>query len=255
MEPIDAAADQLATLISDVAGYLDTVKSEQDTRLKVINRMLTEVLGWPLAAIHTEEPSASGFVDYKLSIEGLARLVVEAKRDGRDLGLSGRQAGRSFKLSGPVFNQPTAKEGIEQGIRYCGQKNAELACVSNGREWIVFRGSRLGDGRDTFDGMAFVFPSLIDVQHEFKRFYDLLSYDSVREFLYRIMFQEAEGRPIRSHQVRKPLRTPQSRRFLQQDPLATDIDRVMTSFFRRLSGDDDPDMILKCFVVTKESSI
>ena len=114
-----------------------------------------------LLSIYTEEPTGDGFVDYKFAIDDRARLIVEAKKDAVSLGLANRSAGQPYKLSGPVLSQkPLPREGILQAARYCGTKNAELACVTNGREWIIFRGTRLSDGRDTFDGMAFVFPSL-----------------------------------------------------------------------------------------------
>jgi GTPase SAR1 family protein len=254
MEAIDAAAEQLSNLMAEIAGYQDTIRSEQDTRLKVINRILTEVLGWSLEDISTEEQSGTGFIDYKLSISGRARVIVEAKRDGRDLGFKGRTAGRAFKLDGPTFSSLDVKEGLAQAIRYCGQKNAELACVTNGQEWVVFRGSRLGDGLDTMEGKAFVFPSLEDVHTEFARFYDLLSYESVTLYRYRAIFQEEEGRTIRRHLFRQPLRDRHSRRLMQTHKLALDLDRVMNSFFQRLTGDEDPDLLTRCFVVTKESS-
>lgn len=253
MEPIDVGAKQLNLLIPEVSEYKDTIKSEQDTRLKVVDRMLTEILGWPQDEILTEEQSGTGYVDYKLTVGGLARLVVEAKRDGRDLGLGTRAAGRAYKLDGAVFSTSSIKEGLGQAVRYCGQKNAELACVTNGREWVVFRGSRLGDGRDTMDGAGFVFPSLEDVRTHFGLFWDLLSYEALSDFRYRAYFQEAEGRPIRTHVFRMPLRAPDTRRFLTRSKLSGDLDRVMTSFFRRLSGDADPEVLAKCFVVTRES--
>lgn len=253
MEPIDSAAQQLGLIAAEIDKYKDTIHSEQDTRLKVVDRIITQVLGWPLSDILTEEKSGQGFSDYKLTIGGLARLIIEAKKDERELGLQDRTPGRAYKLNGPVFHSDSAREGIEQGIRYCGQKNAELACVTNGHEWIVFRGSRVGDGRDTMDGMAFVFPSLDSLNSHFSLFYDLLSREAVAEFRYRAHFQEAEGRPIRTQNFRAFVRHPDSRRLLQHDKLSSDIDRVMTSFFRRLSGDNDPEMLAKCFVVTKES--
>jgi len=255
MEPIDVAATRFSSLLPEIDKYKNTILSEQDTRIKVIDPLLTQVLGWPFHEIFTEEHAGRGFIDYKLSVNNLARLVVEAKRDSRELGLEDRSTGRAYKLNGPVFNSQAAKEGIEQAIRYCGQKNAELACVTNGHEWIIFRGSRLGDGRDTIDGMAFVFTSLSTIHSAFALFYDLLSYEAVAEFRYRAHFQEAEGRPIRALTFRKSLRSPQSRRPLTHNKLSNDLERVMTSFFRRLTGDEDPDMLVKCFVTTKESQI
>jgi hypothetical protein len=255
MELIDAAADSLDKLLSQIKDYYETISSEEDTRLKIINRILTEILGWPYSEIYTEEQSGEGFIDYKLTINGYARLVVEAKRDGRELGLLGRTSGHSYKLSGPVFRNESAKEGIAQAIRYCGQKNAELACVTNGREWLVFRGSRLGDGKDTMEGMCFVFASLEDVSKHFTLFYNLLSYEMVKNFHYRAHFQEVEGRLIRVYPFRKPVRPPESRNLIMPNSqLSADIDRIMSSFFRRLSDDRDPEMLIKCFVVTKESN-
>jgi hypothetical protein len=71
-------------------------------------------------------------------------------------------------------------------------QNAELACVSKGREWKIFRGNRLGDGKDTLDGLACAFGSLKGVQDTFKLFFDLLSYDAVTGYKYRAIFREQE---------------------------------------------------------------
>lgn len=253
METIDAAFSQFEGLIAQVKDYDATMVSEEDTRLKVIDRILTEVLGWPYSEISTEDYSLGSYIDYKLAIGGLARLIVEAKRDRSNLGVSDRACGKPYKLNGPVLQSPTVREGITQAVRYCGQKNAELACVTNGREWVIFRGSRLGDGHDTLDGMAFVFPDLSSIRTGFRMFYDLLSYEKVRENRFRAFFQEAEGQPIRSHAFKQALRSDVSAKMLPVDPLTRDLERVMTSFFRRLSGDNDPGLLAKCFVVTKES--
>lgn len=253
MDNIESAAADFAVILSEIAEYQDTIVTEQDARFKVIDRILVEVLGWPRNEVATEDRAGTGFVDYKLTIGGFARAIVEAKREARAFGLGGRNTGQAYKLDGVVFRDESIREGIEQGIRYCGQKNAELACVTNGSEWVVFRGSRLGDGRDSMEGMAFIFTSLGAIANEFKRFYDLMSYAAVREFRFRAHFQEAEGRPIRPVVFRRALRDVESQRLLAGTPLAADLDRVMTSFFRRLSGDDDPDLLAKCFVQTRES--
>ena len=82
IEPIDVAAERLNTLIPQIERYKNTIHSEEDTRLKVMNPALTEVLGWPMEEISTEVQAGSGYIDYKLTVGRLARLVVEAKRDG-----------------------------------------------------------------------------------------------------------------------------------------------------------------------------
>lgn len=253
MEPVDTGHLDLTRLINEPLTYWESIETEADTRLKVINRVFMEVLGWSLGDIHTEQQAGAGFIDYLFTVGGRNRLVVEAKRRSRDLGIVQKKAGMAFKLNGPVFKSPDAQEGIQQAISYCGRKNAELACVTNGRQWIVFRGSRHSDGVDTEDGMAFVFGSLKQVAERFDLFHRLLSYDSASRYLFRADFQKAEGLPARINQFARSLRRPESKRLLQRDQLLTDLDKVMTTFFRNLAGENDPDLLAKCFVRSKES--
>ena len=70
MELIDAAAGNLQRLASAIDIYKETIRTEADTRLKVINPILTDILGWSLADIFTEESAGTGFVDYKLTVNG-----------------------------------------------------------------------------------------------------------------------------------------------------------------------------------------
>ena len=117
--------------------------------MKIIDPMLLDVLGWPEIEIHLESNAGVGFIDYRHTVSGLNRLITEAKRETRPLGIDPQRSGRPFVLKGSVFSSEAVKEGIEQAIYYCGHKNAELACITNGQQWVVFRGNRLGDGRDT----------------------------------------------------------------------------------------------------------
>ncbi len=255
MEALDAAYTSfVAFLEQEYPKSRDTLNTEADVRMKVIDPLFVEVLGWPHHEIHLEDSAGSGgYIDYKFTIKSLARLIIEAKKDTRDLGIKKEYSGRFFKLKGPVFNSDTIKEGIDQAIRYCGYKNAELACVTNGRQWVIFRGNRLGDGKDTLDGIACVFGSLEGVREDFKRFWDLLSYHSVQNYRYRPEFHEAEGQPIRASSFRQELRSPVSRKLLQSDKLASDLDRVMLSFFQTLTSKDDPKLLTECFVTSPES--
>jgi hypothetical protein len=253
VEHVDVSFKRLKNIRQRLVTIGDSLITESDVRLKIIDPMFVDVLGWPHAEMLTENQSIDGFIDYNCRINGRARLIVEAKRDGRKFNLSARYPKRGYKLNGPVFSSPAAQEGIKQAIRYCGAKNAELACVTNGNEWIVFRGTRLGDGLDTIEGMGFVFASLEQVEEEFCFFYDLLSYESAERLNYRPLFQEAEGRRIRSSTFERALVTPGATKLIKGTPLAADIDRVMGIFFDRLTGDQDPEMLVECFIETNES--
>lgn len=253
MEPIDVAHEAFRSMADEVGEYIHSVQTEADTRLKIIDRILLEVLLWPYREVFAEPATPSGYLDYGLLVQGRTRLVVEAKRDGRSFGLESRNARRGYKLSGGAFREEAVKEGINQAIRYCGEKNAELACVTNGREWVVFRGNRLGDGLDTREGVAFVFANLPEIDDNFDLFYDLLSYEAAQSLSFRPHFQEAEGQPIRMNVFRKAVRPQGSARYLPAGELSADLARTMSSFFQRLTGDEDPDLLEACFVETNES--
>lgn len=253
MEPIDLAYERFRELRTEVAEYVHSVTTEADTRLKVIDRVFTGVLLWSHRDILTEAPTPTGFADYAFLVAGKSRLIVEAKRDGRSLGTESRQPGRAYKLSGGVFTSTDVREGVSQAIRYCGEKSAELACVTNGREWIIFRGSRLGDGVDIREGVAFVFPNLVAIEDNFTLFYNLVSYESASRFGYRPYFQEAEGQPIRMTVFHRSLRQAGTARFLPADELSADVDKVLGTFFRRLTGEQDRELLDACFVETNES--
>ena len=88
----DEAKKTLTAIIEEFAAFCEThgAASEEDTRAKVIDRMLKEVCGWPEEAISREDrvvrdtatDTQNGFTDYRLSLGGKPTIVVEAKREG-----------------------------------------------------------------------------------------------------------------------------------------------------------------------------
>lgn len=252
MEPLDASKTRFDAIRDEIDGYVKTIVTEQDTRLKAIDRLLVEVLGWDVADISTEDHAGTGYVDYILSLEGLPRVVVEAKRDGLSFDLTG-DAGRPYKLDGPMFASKECKSGLEQAIGYCAHRSVELAVVTNGREWIIFRGNRGGDGIPVLEGRGFIFPDLDGAADQYKLFWELLAPDAVADERFRAHFLEAEGAPIRSVKFSEPVFKPHDARPLKPGGLYGDMRAIMARFFTRLSGDDDPEMLVKCFVESRES--
>ena len=250
---VDSAFEAFQVLLNELPSFRTTLKTEADVRLKLIDAVLMDVLGWGKGDILAEERAGTGYLDYKLSAEGVALAVVEAKRTDRAFDLMGRDCGNAYKLSGPVFKNSDLQEGIHQAIGYSAYKGTELACVTNGLEWVVFRSNRIGDGTDTLDGKAFVFVSLDCVRESFRAFYDLLAKDRVCNLSFRGLFQEAEGRIIRHSSYQRVLRPERTAIFLPQPEVIPELDRLMTSFFQRLSDEHDREMVEFCFVETKES--
>jgi hypothetical protein len=63
---IDAAYKNLTAISSEIGAALAAGGSEQDARLKIINRVLTSILGWRYDQIKTEVSNEKGFADYAL---------------------------------------------------------------------------------------------------------------------------------------------------------------------------------------------
>lgn len=253
MEKIDYAFKRFEKILSEITTYDDSIFSEQDARIKIIDRVLCQVLDYPFQDILTEPKAGKGFLDYKISLNGLPKLAIEAKKDGLDFNIENSYSGRAFNLNGPVFKDKAVQEGIDQAIYYAAYKGIELSCLTNGKTWIIFRSNRLGDGKDILDGKAFVFSTLECVKTEFKLFYELLSPEGINDLRYRALFQEAEGAEIRVKDFGQSLKTGNDIKVLERQTYSQDFDKIMNEFFSRLSGDSDPEMLGECFVETKES--
>ena len=245
---IEATYDAFKTLADSIAAA-----TPADAIEGIIKPILTNVLEWQAEELTPCNTVTAPHRCIRLCIEGSSRAAVIIQEES--LGITGRNVDRPYRLDGPVLATPEATNAIHQACLVCGIKNCEIAIVTTGTEWVLFRGNRIGDGKDTLEGVAFVFPDLEAIQQHFKLFYDLLARGPVTELRYRAHFQEAEGQPIRARAFGRVLRLPEHLRLLDRGKLAADLDRVMDSFFKRLVGDKDPEMLHKCFVVTKESAI
>ena len=77
---IDPAYERFLELKSEIQAALKAKPNESDTRLKVLDRFLFEVLEWKQEAVFTEPPTASGYIDYLLTIgERRGAMVIASQ--------------------------------------------------------------------------------------------------------------------------------------------------------------------------------
>jgi predicted type IV restriction endonuclease len=157
MTGVDLAADNFAKLKADVADHIDAIRTEQDARFQLIDRLIVEVLGWERSEIATEPHTGSGYIDYLLRHKATNKFVIEAKRTGYELIASVIDRSTSFKLGGPALRP--AKDGIDQAAQYCLETGVPFAALTNGIAWLAFRPIDT-DGTPLLDGKAIVFPTL-----------------------------------------------------------------------------------------------
>ena len=82
--------------------YLDADFNEADTRAKIIDKILKDVLGWAEKDIAREYSVNSGFIDYRLNQNGICKLVIEAKRSDDYFLIPPDKNNRYYKISGAI---------------------------------------------------------------------------------------------------------------------------------------------------------
>ena len=153
--------------------------NEATTRLLIIDAVL-EAVGWPKDEFCPEMHTGVGdFIDYFLSNNNEGWMVVEAKRTGTVFDLpepQGRRQDASVRSMKSLLERGGAafKEAAKQAASYCNDSGVPLACVTNGYQWVFFRGlSRAGRTWQTT--VALVFRSVDDVLARFDDFWLALS--------------------------------------------------------------------------------
>lgn len=249
---LDDAFKKYSELLDDVATRMDDIQTEEDAKIQLVQTTLIDVLGWKTKEITAERKHDSGYSDYILQSLGEPFVVVEAKRIGR-ISIATAEKGKQkpFRISGPAL--VNALGAIEQARQYASDEGISLFAVTDGDLWIV--GKTNVSARKWRDAEAIVFPSMAAVSDSFSLFYDLLAASQVRKHLYKSIFDEIhQGRvgferelfsayPISSLQIEK------------KSSLAFDLDRVFDVYFSRMKGEDDPDLLVNCFVESRESRI
>lgn len=153
--------------------------NEAATRLKVIDNVLRNVLGWLDEDImpeeHVTEDGATTYADYILKTANTA-IVVEAKKAGSAFSSNG--GNRRVKLSNS-FLQSELGEAIVQARDYARKFSIDFAVATNGSTWAIFPAQRHDQVRFN-ESTALIFWSLEDALNEaYQEFHDLLSRDSV----------------------------------------------------------------------------
>jgi energy-coupling factor transporter ATP-binding protein EcfA2 len=246
---IDTAKEQFDSLYQQLSNGDIPLETEQDARIHIIDRILIEVLGWDRQGLKTEPHTDSGYIDYLLSIGGRDRLVVEAKRTSKLLIDTCQPRMAWYKVNGPALKSAT--DGLEQAQRYCGDTAVLFSALTTGIEWIGFWAMRT-DGIRPKEGKAVVFPNLEAIQQNFAIFYDLFSPEGILSNLYQVHVHAAEGLQVNHNEILESIIDTSKRHLLQKLQVTSDLENIYRNFFSTISG-DDPDMLEKCFVESKES--
>ena len=167
------------------------LKTEADTRAKLIDPIFRDVLGWGESEIRRESPLDSGYSDYVFGA-ATAHLLVEAKRTRPRFCIQAVSRPRKLKLGGPhLLGNRKMKPVLEQARRYASELGAQVAVATNGGQFVIFRPYL--SGRHWTTGIALVFHGHDDISQEFALFHKLLARDNVVSGIILDSFEEFEG--------------------------------------------------------------
>ncbi|MEB2605803.1 ATP-binding protein [Burkholderia cenocepacia] len=248
---IDQMFQEFIALEPELTAALNEAPNESDTRLKALDRILFEILGWRHESIFTEPVTPSGYIDYLLTVgERRGTIVIEAKRSGLLKASTTANKAMVLSLNGPVL-QPL-KEGIRQALAYATEQGTPVAVLTDGRCWLFFKASRT-DGLPPLQGKGIFFPTIESVRDDFPRFAELLALPYVLERRHLAHLNSAEGVSIGEAEEQYFVANPADAHMKPRDALATDASLLFSQFFSRLSNTDDKEMVRACFVETPES--
>lgn len=146
--------------------------NEAETRLRLIDTLLFDCLGWTRDDTSVEAHHNGHYADYVLD-DLRPTLVVEAKRAGESFDLPAGMP-RVAKLETLFAAAKTLKPAVEQALGYALERGMPFAAVSNGRQIVTFLASRQ-DGVKPIEGRALAFSSPQDIVDDFRTVWDNLS--------------------------------------------------------------------------------
>lgn len=165
-------------LLAFEGSYLEFKKqdlSETDTRSKILDHILIEVLGWSEYNIEREGWVRVGFFDYEIKTASF-QFVVEAKKNFVEFKLPVK--GNEVKL-GSIYSGN--KDVIDQIRQYIFERGLGYGVITNGTQFVIGQFSNI-QGTDWKDQKCFFFKNFDDLKTNFNQFYDLLSFEAIGRY-------------------------------------------------------------------------
>ncbi len=247
MSQIDGALEKLVYIQTEYTDFLKQhgEASETDTRIKLIDRTIKEVLGWSEGSISREdytEGEKAGYTDYILTVRSKRSLLIEAKKSAVEFSLPSRH--RRLKLNTILKQKGNLADAIKQARTYCDDQNIRYSVVSNGITWVVFRALR--EDLPWRDGLAWIFTDLDDITANFFDFWKLLASESFDKYLIDQEFTTHVAYKTAQTRVLDLLHSPDAP--LQRNRLHVDLDKVINGFFKDIASKNRLEVLNQCYI-------
>jgi GTPase SAR1 family protein len=240
--------DQLGLMVKEHEGR---ELNEADTRHRVIDFVLHDLLAWPRNRTNVEEYIAPGYADYVLKkANGDVVLFVEAKKEGVFFNLPALPNGQTsgYVAIGKLLSDANVSAAMKQVRDYCFNDGSEYAAITNGHEWVFFRIFERGKRWESLK--AFVIRDLSFWEREYTKAYNSLSYSAISEDLSLADLLNSSPPQDRSIFFAKD-RIPSYSHSITANRLASALRPVVNHYFGVI-GDDDTEFMDRCYVSERD---
>lgn len=220
--------------------------NESETRSKVIDFLLKDVLGWTENDISREGKLESGFFDYKVSCPGFS-FIIEAKRTFKEFKFPNGQKKIKIKSildeNADIFNQIRGY-ATDSGIQY--------GILTNGKQFIFCKLFNI-DGTNWKDNSCLIFDDINDVSGRFVDFYENLSKSSIIRngaFKYDLQNEKLVSKTIISTLIDRE-------KEIDRNNLSSKLSPIIDSFFGEIftshQDSSNEEFIKECFIENIET--
>lgn len=250
---INQSEEKFQKIYDDAQSNLNNIQSEEDTKLQLINSILMECLNWRKKDISTESYTDSGFADYILSTNSKPSLVIEAKRIGAfEIKIVRKDQPQRLKISGSSLKN-IINNGLDQAASYAFTKGIFIAVLTDGIQWVIFQ--TIIPGENYKDKEAIIFPSLNAILNEYSLFFELLERENFSKNTYKMIFDQSYyHRIMLTGKLNAPFNNPNIVSHTSPS-LTYDLQNVFNYFFDQITEKDNNNILIECFVESKESKI
>lgn len=242
----DESKNRFSEFIKNYESYKAQDLSESDTRSKIIDQLLINVLGWDERDIKREGHVDSGYFDYRVSIAGLS-FIIEAKKQSLEFTFPNENR-RKCSL-GTLYSEN--KEVIDQIRGYLDDYGYDIGIITNGKQFIIAKFINT-NGIPWKQNKGILYRSFQEIEENFVEFWNTLSKESVIQNkgikqLYDI--EEMFYKTIRSSISDKDDEIVRNDLSARIAPL---IDKALGDIYNANEDEDDMDFIKECYVENKE---
>lgn len=245
IQTADDSLEQLLARGDNLAKWQAQEITEADTRAKIVDVLLKDILGWQEDCINREQRTADGeYLDYRLESKS-NRLILEAKRAGSYFDLPSGASIRA-RRSGIITRAPGLDAALQQAIGYGKAQGVPVVAVSNGLQIAITLTYGVGGGSQ-YDTVLFDGRNRLETH--FILLWNLLSPSGSAEERLRSFLQARESiRPAPEHQRRLLDVLPLPDEVMDRNPVDVSLAPLIGHYFQDLTGGDRADLLKTAYV-------